>query len=193
MKNRSLILLLFALLPFTQALSQAQTPSPSSQKTPAEDVLRVTTNLVQLDVVVTDKEGNHVTDLHPEDFEIVEDKDKRQITSFSYVTLGPSITVSQPTLPNTGRSKPGTAPIVPAPLRPDQVHRTIALVVDDLGLSFESTVSKESPKSSTTSAIVRCTWSGLKGAGTIGAVPGLLRPVLGKVGWETVIDGPSVT
>jgi len=141
MKNRSLILLLFALLPFTQALSQAQTPSPSSQKTPAEDVLRVTTNLVQLDVVVTDKEGNHVTDLHPEDFEIVEDKDKQQITSFSYVTLGPSITVSQPTLPNTGRSKPGTAPIVPAPLRPDQVHRTIALVVDDLGLSFESTVS----------------------------------------------------
>ena len=141
MKNRSLILLLLALLPFTPALGQGQTPSPSPQKTPAEDVLRVTTNLVQLDVVVTDKEGKHVTDLRPEDFEIVEDKDKQQITSFSYVTLGPPVTISQPTVPNIGPSKTGTTPIVPAPLRLDQVHRTIALVVDDLGLSFESIIS----------------------------------------------------
>jgi VWFA-related protein len=140
MKNRSLILLLLALVPFTPALGQVQTPSPSPQKTPTEDVLRVTTNLVQLDVVVTDKDGNHVTDLRPEDFEIVEDKDKQPITSFSYVTLGPSVTISKPTVSSSGTNK-GAAPIIPAPLRLDQVHRTIALVVDDLGLSFESMVS----------------------------------------------------
>lgn len=143
MKNRSLILLLLALLPFTPALGQQPTPTPVPQKQepPSDEVLRVTTNLVQLDVVVMDKDGRHVTDLRPEDFEITEDKDKQQITNFSYITLGPSVTTSQPTVPKTGLSKSGTTPIVPAPLKLDQVHRTIALVVDDLGLSFESIIS----------------------------------------------------
>jgi VWFA-related protein len=117
------------------------TPLTGQEPTKQGDVVRVTTNLVQLDVVVTDKEGKHVTDLRPEDFEIVEDKDKQQITSFSYVTLGPPVTISQPTVPNIGPSKTGTTPIVPAPLRIEQVHRTIALVVDDLGISFESIIS----------------------------------------------------
>ncbi|HUS09379.1 MAG TPA: VWA domain-containing protein [Pyrinomonadaceae bacterium] len=141
MKNRSLILLLLAVVPLSSALGQSQTPSPSPQKTPNEDVLRVTTNLVQLDVVVTDKEGKQVTDLGPEDFEITEDRDKQQITSFSHVTLGPPVTISQPTVSNITPGKTGTTPVVPAPLRADQVHRTIALVVDDLGISFESIIS----------------------------------------------------
>jgi VWFA-related protein len=141
MKNRSLILLLFALVLFTPALGQGQTPTPSPQKTPGEEVLRVTTNLVQLDVVVTDKDGKQVTDLRPEDFEVVEDKGKQQITSFSYVTLGPTVTTSQPALPKTGPGQTGTAPIISAPLKLEQVHRTTALVVDDLGLSFESIIS----------------------------------------------------
>jgi VWFA-related protein len=136
MKSRCLIFLLFALIPFTSALGQSQSPSPSPEKTPGDDVLRVTTNLVQLDVLVQDKDGKQVTDLRPEDFEVIEDKDKRQITSFSYVALGPTVTVSQPVKTETGKT-----PVVAAPLKVEQVHRTIALVVDDLGLSFESTIS----------------------------------------------------
>jgi VWFA-related protein len=141
MKTRPLILLLLALVPFTPAFGQGQTPSPSPQKTPGEEVVRVTTNLVQLDVVVNDKDGNPVTDLRPEDFEVVEDKDKQQISFFSYITLGATGTVSQPAVLSAGPGKSGTTPIVPSPLRLDQVHRTIALVVDDLGLSFESIAS----------------------------------------------------
>jgi hypothetical protein len=37
-----------------------------------------------------------------------------------------------------GGVKTPSAPVPPARLRPEQVRRTIALVVDDLGLSFES-------------------------------------------------------
>jgi VWFA-related protein len=132
------------LLPLTSAFGQGPTPTPSpapqKQETPSDEVLRVTTNLVQLDVVVTDKEGRHVTNLRPEDFEIVEGKDKQPITNFSYITLGPPVTISRPATTAAAPNKAGT-PVAPAPLRPEQVHRTIALVVDDLGLSFESIIS----------------------------------------------------
>ena len=117
-------------------MSQTPKPSPAPQKpvTPAEDVVRTTTNLVQLDVVVTDKEGKPIVDLQPDDFEVTEDKSKQSITNFSYITLGTSVTISQP--------DPAKAPkVAPAPVTPQQVHRTIALVVDDLGLSYESIAS----------------------------------------------------
>lgn len=135
------------LLITTHVAAQQPSPTPPKGTTAQDDVLRVTTNLVQVDAVVTDKEGNHVTDLSPEDFEISEDKHKQQITNFSYVTLGPPVTVSQPTDASSSSTKSGTSstksgvPVAAAPLRAEQVHRTIALVVDDLGLSFESIVS----------------------------------------------------
>jgi hypothetical protein len=59
----------------------AQQPNPSAQPSPAtsppstgepqklpgdEDVVRITTNLVQVDAVVTDKSGKHITDLRPD-------------------------------------------------------------------------------------------------------------------------------
>ncbi|HYX41029.1 MAG TPA: VWA domain-containing protein [Pyrinomonadaceae bacterium] len=118
------------------------TPTPNAQQpspTPSdEEVVRITANLVQLDVVVTDKNGNQVTDLQPSDFEILEDGKPQQITHFSYINNEPS---AQPAPAPTPREKnaPPPAPVPPVQLRPEQVRRTIALVVDDLGLSFEST------------------------------------------------------
>jgi len=133
MKNRTVILLFASVLISASAFAQTPKPSPSPQKPADDEVVRVSTNLVQLDVVVTDKEGKPVIDLQPNDFEIVEDKAKQSITNFSYITLGTSVTISQPTTSNT--------PVAPAPVKPEQVRRTIALVVDDLGLSYESIIS----------------------------------------------------
>jgi len=48
----------------------AATPTPTPQEESDEDVVRITTNLVQFDAVVTDKQGRPVTDLRPEDFEV---------------------------------------------------------------------------------------------------------------------------
>jgi VWFA-related protein len=138
MKNRSLLLALLTLLSFTPVLAQGPTPSPAPQKKVgrSDEVVRTTTNLVQLDVVVTDKEGKVVTDLQPQDFEVTEEQSKQQITNFSYINLGPTTTISQP-----DATKNTATLIAPAPIRPEQVQRTIALVVDDLGLSLESIVS----------------------------------------------------
>src|SRR5437016_9291902 len=44
--------------------------------------LRVVVNLVQLNVAVTDKKGNYVTGLHPQDFAITEDGMPENIATF---------------------------------------------------------------------------------------------------------------
>src|SRR6476620_7197354 len=114
----------------------APPPSPSTQKPDEEDVVRITTNLVQVDAVVTDSQGKLVTDLKPEEVEILEDGHKQKITHFSF-----NLSATKPAeraAKNSGADK--TAP--PAsmtPLRREDVKRTIAIVIDDLGLSFEST------------------------------------------------------
>src|SRR5687768_5607102 len=62
---------------------------PQQQQPPKrDDVVSIDTNLVQIDVVVTDKAGKQVTDLKPGDFEISEDGKKRQLTHFSYIATG---------------------------------------------------------------------------------------------------------
>ena len=120
----------------------AQTPQPTA--TPAkpenEEVVVVSTNLIQVDATVTGKDGKQVIDLKPEDFEILENGEQQKITNFSYVTVTPDVVAA--TTPEN-KTKPTVAdklaPPVPVSLKSEQVHRTIALVVDDLGLSFEST------------------------------------------------------
>src|SRR5437764_11365562 len=126
----------FILLSALLSTVAAQTPTPTPQ---GETPLRITTNLVQLDVVVTDKEGNQVKDLRPEDFEVAEDGKKQPITNFSYVTLASTVS-TQPgnTTATANADKGAVAPVPPARLRPEQVRHTIALLVDDLGVSFES-------------------------------------------------------
>src|ERR1043166_9668046 len=106
------------------------------QKPDETDVVRITTNLVQVDAVITDNHGKLVTDLKPEEVEILEDGHKQKITHFSFnlsETKPPERTA------NTPRVDQSTPAIPSAPLRREDVKRTIALVIDDLGLSFEST------------------------------------------------------
>jgi VWFA-related protein len=78
--------------------------------------------------------------LKESDFEVFVDGKKQSITYFRLVKLGLPV---QP-IPSEDK-KAGNNAIAPMPsgalkqLEPEQVHRTIALVVDDLGLSFSST------------------------------------------------------
>jgi VWFA-related protein len=116
--------------------AQTQAPRPSDD----EEVVRITTSLVQTDVVVTDKDGKQVTDLKSEDFEILENGKPQAITNFSYVTAGtPATAAAAPTPKPAPRDKAGSPPTAPPParLRPEQVRRAIALVVDDLRMSHE--------------------------------------------------------
>src|SRR6266850_6997708 len=114
-----------------QRESQKEPPPQSDQ-----DVVRISTNLVQVDPVITDSKGKQVTDLRPEEVQILEDDKPQTITNFSYIALE-STETARPASPVTPADK-NAPPPPPVRLRPEQVRRTMALVVDDLGLSFES-------------------------------------------------------
>src|SRR5204862_1956665 len=66
-----------------------------------------------------------------------EDGRRQDVTHFSYVVTNAS-SAAPPAQPTVAADK-NAGPVPPVSLRADQVRRTIALVVDDLGLSFEST------------------------------------------------------
>jgi len=124
------------------ARAGGQNPPKKHQPEKTEDVVIVTTNLVQLDAVVTDKSGRPVTDLQPEDFELLESGHARQITGFSYISLTSEGSLSNATpASRTGvdRAKKSGPPLTLHAFRPETVRRAIAIVVDDFGLSFEST------------------------------------------------------
>ncbi len=117
---------------FAQNVKPTPTPKPAADN----DVVKISTALIQVDVTVTDKSGKIVTDLKPEDFEIFENGEKQNISNFSFI--------SSSSQSNQPQAKPNpnnklAVPIPPTQIRPEQVKRTIALVVDDLTLSFEST------------------------------------------------------
>ena len=114
------------------------TTTAAPQKPPAiddQDVVRISTNLVQVDAVVT-KDGKQVTDLQADDFEIFEDGHPQKITQFAYISNVPSDAQSRASRPSP-RDKLGP-PVVPTVVRSHDPRRTVAIVVDDLGLSFES-------------------------------------------------------
>jgi ABC-type antimicrobial peptide transport system permease subunit len=75
------VLYLFFLsgLSLAQSMPQPTATPPKSNET--EEVVKISTALIQIDVTVTDKNGKIVTDLKPEDFEIYENGAKQDISS----------------------------------------------------------------------------------------------------------------
>ncbi len=151
MKSKAFLSLLvtFVLsIPVATQQPQAQKPTPGreTKTTPnrqqpeseqeQDSVVRITTNLVQVDAVVT-KDGRVVTDLTASDFVISEDGRPQTITHFSYVSNVPNENSEK----SGAKSTPSTtnaSVILPAVVRRDETRRTIAIVVDDLGISLES-------------------------------------------------------
>lgn len=103
-----------------------------------DDVVRITANLVQVDVTVTDGDGRQVTHLKPEDFEIREEGRAQQITNFSYVEVSPERSVPLLSEKLPGGATPTAQPPSPSRLRADQVRRTMGILVDDAPMSFGS-------------------------------------------------------
>lgn len=113
-------------------------PQQQPQKPDGLEVVKITTNLVQVDAVVSDKNGKAVTDLKPDEVQIFEDGKPQKITYFAYNVTGTESANRTEKPLATDKSNGVAPPVVHVPLTRENVQRTIAIVVDDLGLSFES-------------------------------------------------------
>jgi VWFA-related protein len=115
----------------------AQTPS-TPQKPPQEispeDVIRITTSLVQTDAVVTDKNDQIIKDLKLEDFELYDNGKKQDIKFLEFVGVDTPKRVegTPPALPRGVTAEVPSAGVSAADLR-----RVIAFVVDDLTIPIE--------------------------------------------------------
>ncbi len=114
--------------------SQAQQPKPDSSNSKTQDALRIETELVQVDAVVTDKQGKLIHDLKREDFELYEDGKKQTITHFAVGTA------KQPARwLTTEKKRPANslpADTASSNMQPtEQSGRHIVLAVDDYHLS----------------------------------------------------------
>ncbi len=120
--------------------SPGQDSARNSQQNPAgeEPLVRVNVDLAQVDVIVTDAKGNHVSDLTPEEFEILEGGEPKRITNFSFFSGGRGATVANTPGPAAAGRGAAAPPTAPARIAPGQANRTIGVVVDDLGVSEQS-------------------------------------------------------
>lgn len=106
-----------------------------------EMIVRISVDLVQVDAVVTNSKDEPVTDLTANEFIVLQDGKPQEITHFSFIR-----TADSPSAAATTRKGPSTkakvlpVPPPPIPVKREAVRRTIALLADDLGLSFEHAV-----------------------------------------------------
>lgn len=111
-------------------------PVSASRETREAQRFRVAVDAVRIDAVVTDRAGRIVADLTADDFELRQDGRRQPVMFAQFV---PVLTEAAPPLgvPLAG-SRAEALPVPPPPVRREDVQRTLAVVVDDLGLSFES-------------------------------------------------------
>jgi VWFA-related protein len=115
-----LVLVSLMFLVVVPLYAQQQGPAP------ADEVVRISTNLVQLDAVVTDKQGNPIKDLSAADFEVLQDGKPQKIVSAAYVDTDFS---DQPVASKKIDKQAPLAP--PIRTRLENAGRVLTFVVDD--------------------------------------------------------------
>src|ERR1044072_4051992 len=89
-----------------------------------EDVVKVKSNLVNIDVIVKDKKGKYVSDLKPEDFTITEDGQSQKIEFFD----APIVRIEVRKPGDTAAAAPSTPAPEPGPATATRNY--VALVLD---------------------------------------------------------------
>ena len=115
---------------------QRHSPPQRSANPPSEDgTIRIFVELVEMDVIVTDRKGNHVTDLRKEDFEVLQDGKPQEIQSLSYKWVQPPTADLQGEDPASQVSR-NPAAASASTSNPELQRRLIAVVVDELGIDL---------------------------------------------------------
>src|SRR5258708_35517750 len=107
----------------------AQQKKETNKSADDDDIIKVTSSLVNLDVIVKDKKGKAITDLKPEDFTVSENGVPQKIEFFDSTLTSSSNEAAKPTN--------GTVSTEPGPRTPNGFPRNIIVLVLD-GQSTEA-------------------------------------------------------
>jgi VWFA-related protein len=110
-----------------------QNPQPTPPEIQSQDVVRISTSLVQTDVVVTDNKNQIISDLTTNDFKVFENGKKQEVRFLEFVS-GDSSPRTEGELSIAGRP---VEPDVARNLSSSELRRVFAFVVDDLTLPVE--------------------------------------------------------
>ena len=114
--------------------AHAQQNPPKPQE-PADEVVRINTELVQTDVMVFDKDGHFVDGLKPEQFQLSVDGNPQTVSFFERVAAGSAREEAQLA---AARGKGAVPDKAAAPVNPPEHGRVILFLVDDLHMSPDS-------------------------------------------------------
>src|SRR5438874_4652327 len=120
--------------PAKPAPAPATVPQPPAPAQRRPDFVS-TIDLVTNDVIVRDDKGNFIPDLKKDDFEVLEDGVKQEITSMQVITGGRVTNVLAPPPP----PPPEGIILPPSKPRNDTSGRIFLFFVDDLHLQFHNT------------------------------------------------------
>lgn len=129
MRRKALVVML-ALLSAGTVFSKTNFSQAAPPRLDDDQPLRISTDLVQVDVVVTDKTGKVVRGLTKDDFELYEKGKKQQLSFFEFVEAGKN-------------RRPGDAAnrsdieLSPQGLSGAEVRRIFSFIVDDLTIPYQ--------------------------------------------------------
>lgn len=125
--------LLVASLCFGAARPQAQQGGEPRKGAGDEEVVTVSSRLVNVDVSVKDKRGNYVNDLKAEDFAVYENGVRQKVEFFSPpLALGAAARVAEGAPRTNGEASQPAAARPPAPAQGGMPRNVISLVLDGL-------------------------------------------------------------
>ena len=130
--RKALVILLSACVLSAGAFAQTAAPAAQRPPQPAEDeeVVRITSQLVQTDVVVTDRNDRIVSDLKLNDFEVYDNGKRQDLRFMEFVSVDSPTRRTEGVRPESLRAE--TDPALNPTAR--DVRRIVAFVVDDLTL-----------------------------------------------------------
>jgi VWFA-related protein len=134
--RKILALLLAAATLSAAAVAQTTAPQqPTQQQPPTQDdeIVRITTQLIQVDAVVTDKDDHVIPDLKLSDFSLYENGKKQDLQFIEYVGAD-SKTRTEGSVTVAGRAVESD---VARNVSAQELHRVFAFVVDDLTIPFD--------------------------------------------------------
>jgi len=117
-------------------LGQQTTPTTQKSREDQEDVIRITTSLVQTDVVVTDKNDQIIPDLKLEDFELYDNGKKQDLRFLEFVGIE-SGRRTEGTIPPGAKAALEAESETAAGVTAKNIKRITAFVIDDLTIPVE--------------------------------------------------------